>query len=126
MVPLPKRQQLYDGKPITCHATDFKAVKSHFTEPLWVQNITVTRAGNVYSTAGVSNAVEGSLLLIKELFGSETTRKVAVEIYYPHEEIKLTHQSIALNGSDIFVAAKKVFFKKNRNIGILLETASTN
>jgi putative intracellular protease/amidase len=112
---------LYDGKPITCHATDFNAVKAHFSKPLWVQNVSVAKAGNVFSTAGVSNAVEGSLLVIKELFGSETARKVAADIHYPYEEVKLAHQSIALNGGDLFAAAKKVFFKSNRDIGILLE-----
>jgi transcriptional regulator GlxA family with amidase domain len=112
---------LYDGKSITCHATDYNAVKSHFSKPLWVQNISVAKTGNLLSTAGVSNAVEGSLSVIKELFGSETSKKVAADINYPYEEIKLSHQSISVNGSDIYAAVKKVFFKSNRDIGILLE-----
>lgn len=111
----------YDGKSITCHASDFEDIKSHFNKPLWVQNVTVTKSGNLFSTAGVSNAVEGSLVVIKEIFGSETARKVATEINYPYEEPRLTHQSIALTGSNKFAAAKKVFLKKNRDIGILLQ-----
>jgi transcriptional regulator GlxA family with amidase domain len=111
----------YDGKSITCHASDFEATKAHFKKPIWVQQVSVAKAGNLFSTAGVSNAVEGSLLVIEELFGAETTQKVATEINYPHAKIRLEHQSIALNGSDKFTAVKKVFFKNNRNIGILLQ-----
>ncbi|MEP7238837.1 MAG: DJ-1/PfpI family protein [Ferruginibacter sp.] len=111
----------YDGKLITCHASDFDGIKKHFSKPVWVQNVSVAKAGNLFSTAGVSNAVEGSLVVIDELFGSETARKVAAGINYPYEEIKLAHQSIALNGSNKFAAAKKVFLKRNRKIGVLLE-----
>ena len=45
---------LYDGKPITTHASDFASVKAHFDKPVWVQNVTVTKSGNLFSTAGVS------------------------------------------------------------------------
>lgn len=112
---------LYDGKPITAHASDFKGIKAHFDKPVWVQDVTVTKSGNLYSTAGVSNAVEGSLLLIGELFGDETRNKAAATIHYPHSETRLAHQSIALSGNNKFAAAKKVFLKKNRRIGVLLE-----
>ncbi len=112
---------LYDGKSITAHASDFEGIKSHFDKPLWVQNVTVAKAGNLFSTAGVSNAVEGSLTVIAELFGSETTKKVAADINYPHAEPMLAHQSIVLNGSNKFAAVKKVFLKKNRKIGVLLQ-----
>lgn len=112
---------LYDGKSITCHASDIDAIKAHFSKPIWVQQVTVTKAGNLFSTAGVSNAVEGSLVVIDEIFGAETANKVAVEINYPHEGIMLTHQSIALNGKDKFAVAKKIFFRKNRDIGLLLQ-----
>jgi len=111
----------YDGKPITCHASDFDEVRKHFSKSLWVQQVSVAKAGNLFSTAGVSNAVEGSLLVIGELFGSETSKKVAADINYPHEEIRLAHQSIALNSSNKFTVVKKIFFRNNRNIAILLE-----
>lgn len=112
---------LYDGKPTTAHASDFAGIKSHFDKPLWVQNISVAKSGNLFSTAGVSNAVEGSLLVIEELFGAETTKMVAADINYPHEEIRLAHQSIALNGRNKFAVAKKILFRKNKNIGVLLK-----
>lgn len=111
---------LYDGKPITCHASDFEGIKSHFDKPVWVQNVTVARSGNLFSTAGVSNAVEGSLLVIRELFGAETEKKAAEDISYPYAETKLAHNSIALSGRNKFAVVKKVFFRKNRDIGILL------
>lgn len=64
---------LYDGKSITCHASDFEGVKVHFNKPIWVQNVSVTKSGNLFSTAGVSNAVEGSFTVIDEIFGQATT-----------------------------------------------------
>ncbi len=111
---------LYDGKPITAHASDFDGIKSHFDKPVWVQNVTVTKSGNLFSTAGVSNAVEGSLLVMEELFDSETAGKVAAGIHYPHAETRLQHQSIALNGSNKFAVVKKILLRNNRDIGILL------
>ena len=34
---------LYDGKYLTCHASDFNEVKSHFIKPDWIQNVNVTK-----------------------------------------------------------------------------------
>jgi len=67
---------IFDGKPITAHASDYESVKAHFSKPLWIQNTSVANDGNLYSTAGVSNAVEGSLMVINELFGPEIMTKV--------------------------------------------------
>ena len=112
---------LYDGKSITAHASDFEGIKVHFNKPVWVQDVTVTKAGNLFSTAGVSNAVEGSLLVIEELFGAEAREKAATAVHYPHAQTMLAHKSIALSGANKFAAAKKVFLKKNRRIGVLLQ-----
>jgi putative intracellular protease/amidase len=112
---------LYDGKSITCHASDYEGIKVHFSKPIWVQNVSVARSGHLFSTAGVSNAVEGSLVVIDEMFGSETAQKVAADINYPHAGIRLSHQSIAIDGGDKFTVVKKIFFKRNRDIGVLLE-----
>jgi transcriptional regulator GlxA family with amidase domain len=111
----------YDGKSITCHASDFEGIKKYFSKPLWVQNVNVAKSGNLFSTAGVSNAVEGSLTVIDEIFGRATTQKVIADIHYPYTEIKSTHQSIAMNGRNKFAVAKKIFFRKNRDIGVLLD-----
>jgi putative intracellular protease/amidase len=111
---------LYDGKPITAHASDFDAIRLHFKKPIWVQDITVTKAGNLFSTAGVSNAVEGSLILMEELFDAETARKVAAGVHYPYAATRLTHKSIALDGGNKFSVLKKILFRNNRDIGILL------
>jgi putative intracellular protease/amidase len=112
---------LYDGKALTCHASDFAGLKKHFSKPDWIQDVAVANSGNLYSTAGVSNAVEGSLTVINELFGRETMQKVLASINYPGDEIKTVHTSVALRGSNIFTVVKKVMFRKNRNIGMLLE-----
>jgi putative intracellular protease/amidase len=112
---------LYDGKFLTTHASDYPIVKVPYTKPIWVQNISVTQSGNLFSTAGVSNATEGSLTVINELFGRETMQSVAANIYYPHADIKTEHQSIAVSGSTRTAILKKVMFKKNKDVGVLLQ-----
>jgi putative intracellular protease/amidase len=112
---------LYDGKPITCHASDYAGIKPHFAKPVWVQNVSVTKSGNLFSTAGVSNAVEGSLTVIDELFGHEIMQNVLTSIHYYYPEIKLAHKSTALSGGNIFTLVRKILFRKNKSIGLLLE-----
>ena len=112
---------LYDGKLLTTHASDYPMVKVPYTKPIWVQNISVTQSGNLFSTAGVSNATEGSLTVIAELFGKETMQSVAANIYYPHADVKTEHQSIAVSGSTKTTILKKVMFKKNKDVGVLLQ-----
>jgi hypothetical protein len=112
---------LYDGKPLTCHASDYELVTPHFGKPLWVQQVSVTRSGNLYSTAGVSNAVDGSLMVINDLFGRETMQAVMVNIHYRYPEIKLEHQSIAVDTKAKLTLIRKVLFRKNRKVGVLLQ-----
>ncbi|MEO6667887.1 MAG: DJ-1/PfpI family protein [Ferruginibacter sp.] len=111
---------LYDGKLLTCHASDFKGIKPGFSKPLWVQNIAVTKDGNLFSTAGVSNAVEGSLTVINELFGKATMSAAAEDIHYPHAELTVNHNSIPISGNSKMRILKKVMFHKNRKIDVLL------
>ena len=114
---------LYDGKLLTCHASDFEGIRSRFSKPVWVQNIAVTKDGNLFSTAGVSNAVEGSLTVINELFGEGTMSSVAANIHYPQAQIKTNHQSIAIGFNDKLSIAKKVMFHKNRKLDIMIGNA---
>lgn len=111
---------LYDGKPITAHATDYKDVKKHFNKPIWTQNITVTQSGNLYSTAGVSNAVDGSLLIVEQLLGKEVMTKVAAQINYPHNEVRIKHQSVALTFGNKMSIVRRVIFSKRKKLGLLL------
>lgn len=112
---------LYDGVPITTHASMFEDSKELFKKPNWVQNVSVTQSNNLYSTAGVSNAVEGSLTIIKELFGKETLQKVMEDIAYPYAEIKMNHKSFAVETGNKFTIAKKLVFRKNKKVGVLLQ-----
>jgi len=112
---------IYDGKLLTCHATDFEKVKKNFSKPQWVQQVSYTQSGNLFSTAGVSNAVEGSLAVIRALFGKETMQSVLKEIDYYKKDIPAEHKSIAVNGSAIFSGFTKVVFTKNKNVGVLLQ-----
>jgi transcriptional regulator GlxA family with amidase domain len=112
---------LFDGKPITCHASDFQMVKSHFSKPQWIQQVNVAHSGNLYSTAGVSNAVEGTLTVINDMFGSKTMQAVAANIHYPHPEILTGHLSTAINFGNEFTIVTKVIVKQNRRLGLLLQ-----
>jgi hypothetical protein len=47
-----------------------------------------------------SNAVEGSLTIINELFGEETTNALIAEIHYPDSVIKTIHQSVSIDLND--------------------------
>ncbi|MCW3106043.1 MAG: hypothetical protein JWQ09_549, partial [Segetibacter sp.] len=111
---------LYDGRPLTTHASDYKVLQKQFPKPAWVKGISVTQSGNLYSTAGVSNAVEGSLTVIKRLFGEQTMQSVLHDVRYPHANIKVNHQSQVVNKGAIIKIASKVLFKKNYKIGVLL------
>jgi hypothetical protein len=112
---------LYDGKPMTTHALEYTSCKKQFDNPTWVNNISVTQSGNLYSTAGVSNAVEGSLTIIRDLFGEEVMHAVLDNIRYPNATIKVEHRSIELNTGSKLTIANKIYFKKNRKIGVLLQ-----
>ncbi|MEO8085207.1 MAG: DJ-1/PfpI family protein [Bacteroidota bacterium] len=112
---------LYDGQPLTCHASDYALVSSHFSKPHWVQQVSVTRSGNLYSTAGVSNAVDGSLMVINDLFGRQAMLDLMSNIHYRYPEIKLDHQSIVVDTKDKLIIIRKIFFRKNRNVAVLLQ-----
>ena len=112
---------LYDGKPITTHASDFSKITKLYPKAGWMKNVSVTQSGNLFSTAGVSNAAEGSLAVINYLFGRETMLKVLNDIGYPSAEIKTDHKSIPFGTGSTMTALRKVIFKKNNKIGVLLQ-----
>ena len=112
---------IYDGIQLTSHATGHDKLKRKFTKPVWVQNTNVTESGNLYSTGGVSNATDGSLKVIQRLFGRETMLEVLKKVNYPHKDIRQDHISNGLTFSSKLSALNKVFFKENKNVGILLQ-----
>ncbi|MFL5787731.1 MAG: DJ-1/PfpI family protein [Flavisolibacter sp.] len=112
---------IYNGKALTTHSSDLDELKKKYPKPIWLKNISVTNSGNLYSTAGVSNATEGSLVVINKLFGSEVMKMVKNEVHYPHEEIKMDHKSYVLNFAAICIGIKKIVFEKNKRIGVLLQ-----
>ncbi|MCF6132761.1 DJ-1/PfpI family protein [Flavobacterium wongokense] len=112
---------LYDGRPLTTHASMFEESREVFKNPQWIQDVSVTKSDNLYSTAGVSNAVEGSLTIINEMFGEATVQKVMQDIHYPHNQIKDKHKSVAIKTANKFTIANKLFFRKNRKVGVLLQ-----
>jgi putative intracellular protease/amidase len=115
----------YDGKPLTTHASDLNTLQKQFPKPRWVRDVSVTESGNLYSTAGVSNAVEGSLTVIKRLFGEQTMQSVLQNVGYPRADIKIDHTSAVVNKRAITKIASKMLFRKNYSVGVLL-TDSVN
>jgi len=111
---------LYDGKPLTTHASDYTTLQKQFPKAHWIKEISVTESGNLYSTAGVSNAVEGSLTVIKRLFGEQTMQAVLHDVRYPHSDVKINHKSMVVNKGAIIKIASKMLLKKNYKIGVLL------
>ena len=88
---------------------------------LLVQQVSYTQSGNRFSTAGVSNAVEGSLAVIHELFGTETMKSVLKKINYYKGDVPKEHNSMAVNRSAIVSGFTKVVFEKHKNVGVLLQ-----
>jgi transcriptional regulator GlxA family with amidase domain len=112
---------LYDGKPLTSHATGHQKLKERFSGPRWVQNIRFTQSGNLFSTGGISNAADGSLAVIEKLFGHETMLKVLRTVHFPQDNLQTQHASTALNTSGKMTALMKMLFKENKHIGVLLQ-----
>lgn len=111
---------LYDGKLITTHATDFEDIKKPFHKPIWTQNVSVTKSGNLFSTAGVANAMDGSLLIVEEMLGSAARIKVADLVNYPHAEIQIEHNSAAVTFGNKMSIVRRMVFSKKRKLGLLL------
>jgi hypothetical protein len=59
--------------------------------------------------------------VINELFGRETMLDVLANVNYPHADVKAEHRSIAITSGNKATVAKKLMFRKNRNIGLLLD-----
>lgn len=111
---------IFDGKPITAHASDIEGIKANFSKPLWITNIGVVNSGNLYSTAGVSNATDGALMVIHKLFGAQVMEKVGADISYPHQSLKTEHQSNTFTFADKLSIGKKILLHRNRKVGVLL------
>ncbi len=112
---------IYDGKLLTTHASDYASIKKQYPKPIWTKDTSVTNDGNLFSTAGVSNAVEGSLTVINQIFGTETMMKVKKDISYPYVLPRMVHQSIAINFNNKLTIGNKVIFKKNKRVGLFLQ-----
>lgn len=111
---------LYDEQPITTHASDLKIVSGQFSNPRWTQDISVTKSGRLYSTAGVSHAVEGSLVVIRDMFGEACMKNVMQQIHYPYLSPKSEHKSIPIALKHKLRIVSKTLLKENKHLGVLL------
>lgn len=111
---------LYDNAPITAHSSDIDRLNKQHSGINWVRNLKVTQHNNLYSTAGVANATEGSLIVIKKMFGSELANEIAKQINLPYQLDSLNREPQYLSFNDKTQILKKVLFKKNKNLGFLI------
>lgn len=112
---------IYDGKDLTTHSSDYAGFKKKYSKPAWVLGTTVTQSGNLFSTAGVANATEGSLTVINEVFGRETMQKVMSMINYPYAEIRTDHKNLIVGDNPIYRGIKDGTIKKHEKVGVLLQ-----
>ena len=112
---------IYDGKELTTHSSDYAGLKKQYKKPAWITQVSVTQNGNLFSTAGVANATEGSLTVINDLFGRETMQQILSGIHYPYAEIKKDHQNLLVDTNSIFHALHTGQMKKNEKIGVMLQ-----
>lgn len=111
---------IFDGKPLTAHASDYEGIKAQFKKPSWVNNISVANNGNLYSTAGVSNATDGSLLVIRDLLGTEVMNRVREGVFFPVHKLTQDHRSSTFTSKDRVSVARKLLLSGNRKVGVLL------
>lgn len=112
---------IYNGIPLTSHATGHGKIKEKYPFPNWVQNVTYTQSNNLFSTGGVSNATDGTLAVINKVFGRQTMKRIMKQVHYPHKQLNLTHKSQPLSIGPKFAALYKMIFKKNKTVGVLLQ-----
>lgn len=111
---------LYNGKPMTTHASELERNKKEYSKPLWVKDVAYTVDENMYSTAGVSNAVNGCLVVIKKLFGALTAEQIMEKIRLQQRDIPVMHNSIAIGTKAKLKIARKLFLGSNKRVGVWL------
>ncbi|GBF49482.1 hypothetical protein LPTSP4_09950 [Leptospira ryugenii] len=112
---------MFDGVPLTTHSLDLERFQTYYDKPLWVNGVSMTAKGKKVSTAGVSNAVDGTLYIIKDLYGDGVYEKTKAKIKYPHMDLVRRGANASLDFDAYFEIFKKVFLRDNKRIGVFLE-----
>lgn len=109
-----------DSVVCTSHASSVSDQKKKFPKAKWKTNLKYTEHHNIYTTAGVSAAIEGSLYLVSVLLGKPEMKKIMDEIQYPHSYLQVEHYSDKVGMREQLNILGKTWFKKNKRIGIFL------
>jgi putative intracellular protease/amidase len=109
---------IFSGYTMTSHASAISEFEKKYSNIRWKSNVKYTLVKNLISSAGVASSIEGSLVLIRELFGNEEMNKVMSMINYPYKEIKQEHISNPIGIKIGFEIAKKVLFGQSPKIGV--------
>ena len=111
---------LFHNRELTSHSSALSKLKKDFDQPLWIENVRFTQDGTMLSTAGVSSAVEGSLIALEALLGTDEKLQAMARIGYPSSVIEKRFNGKAIGFGDKFSIGKKVFFGENKRIGVVL------
>lgn len=111
---------LLDSVVCTSHASSLSSQKKEFPKANWQANVKYTGQNLIFTTAGVSAAVEGSLYLVKVLLGEVEMKKIMDEIHYPTPYLRVEHRSNKVDVSAQLNILFKTWFENNKRIGVLL------
>ncbi|WP_167884213.1 DJ-1/PfpI family protein [Leptospira idonii] len=103
---------------ITTHASSRADLEKKYPDLDWKKDLKFTKDRNLISSAGVSSAVEATLILIEQTLGAEAKNKVLKKIKYPYPEIRKNHNSEAVGFWDSLKIASKLAFDGNPKIGV--------
>ncbi|MDX1959156.1 MAG: DJ-1/PfpI family protein [Leptospiraceae bacterium] len=109
---------IFSEYTMTSHASAISEFEKKYPTIHWKSNVKYTIDRNLISSAGVASSTEGSLVLIRELFGKEEMWKVQAKIHYPYSEVKQDYTSNPIGLSIGYEIAKKVLFGESPTIGM--------
>lgn len=112
---------LFDGREMIAHASDIPYLKKEFPAVDWIKDLRFVISDNLISTSGVSNATDGTLVLIEKLYDKNTALNAMQKINYPSNNILDSHQSSPITFGDKLTILSKVIIRKNETIGISIE-----
>lgn len=111
---------LYTGKRITSHASSLKRLRRKYPDMKWVQGKRFVSDGFLFSTSGVSSAVEGALRMTAILLDSQTMHEARDAIQYPARDVLQEYDGKAAGAGDKLHILGKTIFQKNKDVCVYL------
>ena len=109
---------VFSNYTMTSHASALSEFEKKYSNISWKSNVKYIIDRNLISSAGVASSIEGTLVLVHELFGMDEVHRVMTNINYPYKEIKQEHISNPIGIKIGIEIAKKVLFGQSPKIGV--------